>query len=113
MFRNLFWIEFWIESFLGLIQWKNELSKRIAHPYNDSYSRIRRDRKYKDKDNDNDKDVILLMPFTLVTMVTLVTLGTLVALVALVARVDLVTLLALQGRVYHRFGISKSFTTHC
>ena len=29
MFRILFWIEFWIESFLGLIQWKNELSKRI------------------------------------------------------------------------------------
>ena len=32
IFGILFLIEFWIESFLGPIQWKNELSKRIAHP---------------------------------------------------------------------------------
>ena len=30
IFRILFWIEFWIESFLGPIQWKNEFSKRIG-----------------------------------------------------------------------------------
>ena len=29
----IFWILFWIESFFGPIQWKNEFSKRIAHPY--------------------------------------------------------------------------------
>ena len=29
----IFWILFWIESFLGLIQWKNEFSKRIAQGY--------------------------------------------------------------------------------
>ena len=28
----MFWIYFWIESFLGPIQWKNEFSKKIAHP---------------------------------------------------------------------------------
>ena len=33
IFGILFWIEFLIESFLGPIQWKNEFSKRIAHPY--------------------------------------------------------------------------------
>ena len=29
----MFWIEFWIESFLGPIQWKNEFSERIAQGY--------------------------------------------------------------------------------
>ena len=29
----MFWIEFWIESFLGQIQWKNEFSKRIEQGY--------------------------------------------------------------------------------
>ena len=29
----LFWIEFWIESFLGPIQWKNEFSKCIGQGY--------------------------------------------------------------------------------
>ena len=29
----IFWILFWIESFLGPIQWKNEFSKRIANGY--------------------------------------------------------------------------------
>ena len=33
IFWILFWIEFWIESFFGPIQWKNEVSKRIAHLY--------------------------------------------------------------------------------
>ena len=32
IFWILVWIEFWIESFFGPIQWKNEFSKRIAHP---------------------------------------------------------------------------------
>ena len=30
---DLFLIESWIESSLGPIQWKNEYSKKIAHPY--------------------------------------------------------------------------------
>ena len=33
IFCILFWIEFCVESFLGWIQWKNEFSKKIAHPY--------------------------------------------------------------------------------
>jgi len=32
IFWILVWIEFWIESFFGPIHWKNEFSKRIAHP---------------------------------------------------------------------------------
>ena len=31
-FEWIFWILLWIEWFSGLIQWKNELSKKIAHP---------------------------------------------------------------------------------
>ena len=33
IFWILVWIEFWIESFFGPIQWKNEFLKCIAHPY--------------------------------------------------------------------------------
>ena len=33
IFQILFWNEFWIESFLGPIQWKNEFLKRIGQGY--------------------------------------------------------------------------------
>ena len=32
-FEWIFWILFWIESFSRWIQWKNEFSEKIAHPY--------------------------------------------------------------------------------
>ena len=32
IFWTLLWIEYWTESFSGPMQWKNEFSKKIAHP---------------------------------------------------------------------------------